>query len=1006
MGSELGSGGVGIGSGGARNQSSRAGLLSWTEAVEKSEEDRRSYRLLHLANDMRVLLVSDPETDKSGAGLGVGVGHLSDPWELPGLAHFCEHMLFLGTKAFPEENAYHKFLSEHGGGANAYTAADATVYFFDVAPEALSGALDRFAAFFISPLFNEDCVDREVNAVDSEDKNYQKNDSWRLVQMERSHSNPRHDYAKFGTGNRRTLWDEPKKVGKDPRTELLDFHKKHYSAGVMSLCLVGRESLAELEEMVLSRFGAVENNGRERYHWTEHPWGEEQLGQRLDVIPVKELRSLHIAWPLPDQHPHWRSQPAGYVAHLLGHEGPGSLLSELKRRGWVSSLSAGPREAASGFAFFSLDVDLSEEGLEHVDDILRLSFAYLGLIAKNGVQEWIHRECETLNGIRFRFKDKENPQNLAMSQAASLHRYPSEQSLRGPYIMDEWKPELVKDVLDRLNPQNFSAIVIAKGDENAKGVEREKWYGTAFKRSSFSRAFLEECEKMRQEAGAGEFSLPSQNLFLPDDFSLRCKDVAESAEEEFGPSLIVDTLQSRLWHKLDREYCLPKAESYFHLSSPLAYATPMDSVLTHMFVLCASDALTELTYDAALAGLHYSLENGRYGICLKVSGYNQKQGHLLSELTKRIAALEIDERRFSVLREAYLRQLKSWPLEQPYKQAMTYSNQCLAQRAHTNEEKLAAAEKGLSIQALRDFVPRLLASVHIEGLCHGNLRKAEAEELLERVWRGLEEGGKTPTRLAPELMERDREVALNDGSSCFYQRPNTSQPNSALELILQTGVQERRGNVLLELVGQLLSEPAFDQLRTKESLGYIVFSGTRRAHGAQGLRFLVQGEKDPREVEQRVEAFLAAQRLRLADLSSEEFTTAVEALASQRLEKPKKLKQRARIFWSEIQSQQFDFQREVAEVELLRKLSKEDLLKYWDAHIAKGAPLRRKLVTQVYSSAVEKARASEAKKEEKEEEKKEEIGDVGEWRRFQSLHALPRPARPIPRLGCPQQPSK
>lgn len=70
-------------------------------------------------------------------------GSLSDPDELPGLAHFCEHMLFLGTEKYPCENEYNKFLSEHGGGSNAATSSEHTTYYFDVVPEHFEGALDR-----------------------------------------------------------------------------------------------------------------------------------------------------------------------------------------------------------------------------------------------------------------------------------------------------------------------------------------------------------------------------------------------------------------------------------------------------------------------------------------------------------------------------------------------------------------------------------------------------------------------------------------------------------------------------------------------------------------------------------------------------------------------------------------------------------------------------------------------------------------------------------------------
>ena len=128
--------------------------------VAKSEEDKRSYRALQLNNGIKVgtrtrmqidsyyikrenlpfrahfwkqlsiiiqvLLVSDETTDKSAAALDVHIGHMSDPVNLPGLAHFCEHMLFLGTEKFPDENEYSKFLSQHGGSFNAFTSSDHT----------------------------------------------------------------------------------------------------------------------------------------------------------------------------------------------------------------------------------------------------------------------------------------------------------------------------------------------------------------------------------------------------------------------------------------------------------------------------------------------------------------------------------------------------------------------------------------------------------------------------------------------------------------------------------------------------------------------------------------------------------------------------------------------------------------------------------------------------------------------------------------------------------------
>lgn len=78
--------------------------------IAKSPEDKREYRGLLLKNGLKILLISDPTTDQSAASMDVNVGSMQDPWELPGLAHFCEHMLFLGTGKYPIENEYAKVI--------------------------------------------------------------------------------------------------------------------------------------------------------------------------------------------------------------------------------------------------------------------------------------------------------------------------------------------------------------------------------------------------------------------------------------------------------------------------------------------------------------------------------------------------------------------------------------------------------------------------------------------------------------------------------------------------------------------------------------------------------------------------------------------------------------------------------------------------------------------------------------------------------------------------------
>ena len=74
------------------------------ETFAKPQTDSKNYRLIELASGVRCLLVQDPRAEKCAAALDVHVGHMSDPIDRPGLAHFCEHMLFLGNDKYPGED--------------------------------------------------------------------------------------------------------------------------------------------------------------------------------------------------------------------------------------------------------------------------------------------------------------------------------------------------------------------------------------------------------------------------------------------------------------------------------------------------------------------------------------------------------------------------------------------------------------------------------------------------------------------------------------------------------------------------------------------------------------------------------------------------------------------------------------------------------------------------------------------------------------------------------------
>uniref|UniRef100_A0A674PH63 Insulin-degrading enzyme n=1 Tax=Takifugu rubripes TaxID=31033 RepID=A0A674PH63_TAKRU len=918
--------------------------------IIRSPEDKRVYKGLEFTNGLKVMLISDPTTDKSSAALDVQIGSLSDPVNISGLAHFCEHMLFLGTKKYPKENEYSQFLSEHAGSSNAFTSGEHTNYYFDVSHEHLQGALDRFAQFFLCPLFDESCKDREVNAVDSEHEKNLMNDAWRLFQLEKATGNPKHPFSKFGTGNKLTLETRPSNEGVDVRQELLQFHSAYYSSNLMGLCVLGRESLDELTSMVVQLFGEVENKNVPIPEFPVHPFQEEQLRQFYKVVPVKDIRNLYVTFPIPDLQKYYKSNPGHYLGHLIGHEGPGSLLSELKSKGWVNTLVGGQKEGARGFMFFIINVDLTEEGLLHVEDIIFHMFQYIQKLRTEGPQEWVFQECKDLNKVAFRFKDKERPRGYTSKVASLLHYYPLKEVLAAEYLLEDFRPDLIEMVLDKLRPEYVRVAVVSKSFEGQTD-KTEEWYGTQYKQEAISDATV---KKWADADLNGKFKLPMKNEFIPTNFEI----YPLEKESPSVPTLIKDTAMSKVWFKQDDKFFLPKACLNFEFFSPFAYVDPLHCNMAYLYLELLKDSLNEYAYAAELAGLNYDLQNTVYGMHLSVKGYNDKQHIILKKIVEKMATFEIDEKRFDIIKEAYMRSLNNFRAEQPHQHAMYYLRLLMTEVAWTKDE----LREALDGETFKSFLTPSKSALGMMQMVEDTL---------------IEHAHTKP--LLPSQLIRYREVQIPDGGWYVYQQRNEVHNNCGIEIYYQTDLQATHENMLLELFCQIISEPCFNTLRTKEQLGYIVFSGPRRANGVQGLRFIIQSEKAPHYLESRVEAFLCTMEKAVEEMSEEAFQKHIQALAIRRLDKPKKLSAECGKHWGEIISQQYHFDRDTIEVAYLKTLTKDNVMQFY-TRLAVGALKRHKVSVHVLSREMDSCPV------------------VGEFPAQNDVNLAPAPSLPQPSL--------
>ena len=194
-----------------------------------SRNDKKKYFFNVIpSNSLRMLLVWDPTATQSAAAMTVNTGHNDDPATHEGLAHLCEHMVEMGTEKYPDVEAYKKVVESYGGQSSAQTSPENTLYSLTVSDFIFPTALDIFAHFFISPLFPEDFLGREIEAIHHEyllNINHNTHISKRLLNYV---WNPNYPGHKFGIGDNITL----NKV--DIRSQVKRFFNDKYSASNVS----------------------------------------------------------------------------------------------------------------------------------------------------------------------------------------------------------------------------------------------------------------------------------------------------------------------------------------------------------------------------------------------------------------------------------------------------------------------------------------------------------------------------------------------------------------------------------------------------------------------------------------------------------------------------------------------------------------------------------------------------------------------------------------------------
>ncbi|PVD22973.1 hypothetical protein C0Q70_16233 [Pomacea canaliculata] len=827
----------------------------------------------------------DQDEKKAAAALCIGSGSFADPPDIPGLSHFLEHMVFMGSKKYRKENAFDDFIARHGGESNACTDTEMTTFFFDIPKQYFYKALDIFAHFFISPLFLKSSVDREIMAIDNEFQMVVPYDLERYHQLLGTLANPGNPVGRFLYGNLKVLKTIPQEQNIDVYGRLREFYKRVYSAHYMTLAIQAPDSLDDLQDLVQDIFHAIPNNKilRPSFHEHRDPFVPEKFHKFLKVVPVEDCHKLEISWALPPMMKHFKSKPLEYIAVPITHEGPGSVLSYLRKRSWALSLQGG--NSGSGYdsnslwSGFFISIVLTDHGLENV------------------------AETDPIDNVE--------------QVSENMQLFPTEYYFTGRSLLFIYDPQVIQECLGYLLPELCCITLLTKNFEHSDICNMvEPYFGTRYTITDIPQDWKDSWTALKPNP---ELYLPEPNPFIPQVFEL----VYEKRFEL--PVRVVDNEFSCMWYKKDSKYKLPKGFIMLHLITPVVSRSVVNAALCDLYLYIIQQNLQESLYPATLAGYEFSMEAMSTGVEIHTEGFSHKLPMVVQCIIEHLTQFKVTPQNFEVvktqLKKSYYNEMiKPFDFGRMLRFAVTEPSNCSLPDRYL-------VVSSLTQSMLMNFYHDFLQSVYVEGLVIGNFTAEEAVKIAHLAQNKI---CKKP--LPPEMLPLKRLYQLPIGDlQCRVRGVNRQDTNSIVTSYYQMGPGTIREACLNELLSMRMKEPCFNYLRTELQLGYSVFCHHMTTNGILGYSVSVETQANKfsmSQVERHISKFMENFQKTLNKMTKARYKDLVESVISLKQVEDTQLGDETGRYWQEILDRSYIFDRPDREIATLQTIPLSEL-KLW-----------------------------------------------------------------------------
>jgi len=649
-------------------------------------------------------------------------------------------------------------------------------------------------------------------------------------------------------------------------------------------------------------------------------------------------------------------------------------------------LSAGGGVSNNSFSSFDVNIQLTKNGIKNYKKVIEYFFQYINLIRKKGLPKYIFEEVKLMSEIEYRFAEKLEGTSLVNTFSTLMMYYPMRSLEISPYLITEYKPRIFDSILYNLTPENMLTILASR---DAKTNEKEKFYSVDYSMTYSNPNWIKKWSKVKSNT---YLNFPKKNKFLPERLGVLDFDgeleltyqsilglekegisprVIEQLKKHQGetwtsidklligispqpeneetlrqllkkhilgkPQIILEDELIKFWFQQDFRFKQPKAKLILRINSPKVYSSPRNAVLTQLYVDSILEGLNEFGYPVRLAGLDFNISSDKKGINLILEGFSDRILELTKSVADHLKKIKINNNTFNILKEIRSRNYKNFFFQQPFKQTFYYRALLLEGRKFSIIDYEKEIKK-IKLHHLKEFTKKLYDRGFIEGLAFGNLKSTNLKSTIKEFSQRL---GIKPLSKADLFTNPVRQISAGNTHSIIRKM---HEDNSAILVELQIG--QRRPKLLAELmiIEGLIKSKFYNELRTKQQLGYIVDSSISILENTLGIIFLIQSSRyNSDTLEKRINEFVENFYLYLNDITHFEIDEIKKSIINKKLQKTNSIKNETSRLYNIAFERNAEFDIKSRELKAIEKITRYDILEFFRKYLMPSSQRRLNL---------------------------------------------------------------